>query len=170
MNTFYFLETDREFIFNITSFLRIMRQLHVIMITILIGRHTQTEMPLQTRFFPILIPLTFCARAYEELHFHLLKLTHTENELTGNNLVTESLTYLCNTKWHFHTRRFLHIQKIHENTLSCFWTQVNLIVIRIIRSNSAKLCFKHQVKLTNICPVNCATYRTSDFMIQNHLL
>src|SRR5574343_694208 len=116
MNTFHFFEADREIVFDIAGSFSIMRQFHVIVETITVGADTQTEVQFHAGFFPILIPLAFCAGTNKELHFHLFKFTHTENELTGYDLISESLSDLCNTEWHFHATGFLHIPELHENT------------------------------------------------------
>ena len=132
----------------------------------MIVTEAQCLMPFQTDFFPFLEPVEFCSRFYEELHFHLFKLTHTEDELTSYNFITESLTNLCNTERNLHTSCFLHVQVVHENTLSSFRTQVYLHGTVCSRSHFSG---KHQVELTNFCPVLCTRNRTYDFFIQNNL-
>ena len=83
-------------------------------------------MPLHTSFLPLGEPLQLRTGLHEELHLHLLKLTHAENELAGHNLVAEGLTYLGDTEGNLHTTRFLDVQVVDENTLSRLRTQVNL--------------------------------------------
>src|SRR6478609_2818752 len=107
-------------------------------------------MPFQPFFFPVFIPFFLCTRTNKELHFHLLKLAHTENKLAGYNLIPERFTNLCNTKRNFKPCRFLYVQKVYEYTLRCFRPQVNNIIIRIISGNGAKLGLKHQVKLPDV--------------------
>src|SRR6476646_7703197 len=107
-------------------------------------------MPFQAGFLPVLVPFFLCARTDEKLHFHLLKLAHTEDKLAGYNLVAECLTNLGNTKRYFHTCGLLHVEEIYEDTLCSFWAQVNSISIF---GNRAKLGREHQVKLADICPV-----------------
>ena len=127
-----------------------MRQFIVIVITVVIIAKTKGLMPLQTDLFPFLEPIQLSARFYEKLHLHLLKLTHTENELTGHNFITECLTDLCNTERNFHTTCFLNIEVVHKNTLCRFRTQIDLH--GTIRSRT-HLCGEHQIELTHFRPV-----------------
>ena len=166
MDTFHFLETKRHQELNICSSIRIVSQLIMIVVTIVVITESQCLMPFQANFLPLLKPVQFSARLHEELHFHLFELTHTENELTGNNLVTECLTNLCNTKRYLHTAGLLYIQVVHKDTLSCFRTQVNLH--GTIRSRT-HLCREHQVELTNFRPVLCTADRANDFFIHDNL-
>src|SRR5690554_2591371 len=86
-------------------------------------------MPVLSCFLPILKPLCFCSRTDKELHFHLFKLSHTEDKLSCNYLISESLTNLCNTKRNLHSACFLNIKVLYKNTLSCFWAKVNSVSI-----------------------------------------
>ena len=126
VNTFHFLETERHFEFDISSGIRIVSQLFMIMITIFLVTQSQCLVPFQTSSLPFLEPFHFFARTNKELHFHLFELTHTEDKLTGNDLVTESLTNLSNTERNLHTACLLYVQEVHKDTLSRFRTQVNL--------------------------------------------
>src|ERR1700749_4442568 len=98
MYAFYFFKTERELVFNIKCSIGIMRQLSVLMITIFFRTCTQSKMPFQSHSFPMLKPLFLSAWANKELHFHLLKFTHTDYELPCNHLITECFSYLCDTK------------------------------------------------------------------------
>ena len=95
-------------------------------------------------------PLHLCTWLAEELHLHLLELTHTEYELAGNNLVTESLTNLADTEWQLHTAGLLNAQVIYEDTLSCLRTEIYLACSI---AGSTHLGREHQVELANVCPV-----------------
>ncbi len=81
-------------------------------------------MPVQAFLFPGFIELQLRSRRYKKLHFHLLELTHTENKLPRNDLVTEGFSYLRNPERQAVARGFLHVQEIHENSLRCFGTQI----------------------------------------------
>src|SRR5690606_1544753 len=98
----------------------------MIMITIIFFTKPQRQMPFQASLFPILIPLHLLPWFYEELHFHLFKLPHTENELTCYYLVAESLPRLSYLKRDFHSSCFLNIQKVYAKTLSRVWTYIQL--------------------------------------------
>ena len=125
MDTFDFLESEREVKFDVVGCIGIVSQLVVLVPTVLVVAHTESLVPFQSFFAPFLEPLEFGTWLYEILHFHLLELAHTENELTGNNLVAESLTYLCDTKRNLHTTGLLHIEVVDENTLCRFGTQID---------------------------------------------
>src|SRR4051812_17630476 len=107
-------------------------------------------MPLEACLLPVFIPFLLRAGTDKELHFHLFKLTHTENKLAGYNLVAERLTNLGDTKGYLHACRLLHVEEVDEDTLCSFGAQVNGICFF---SNRAKLCREHEVELANICPV-----------------
>ena len=77
-------------------------------------------MPLHPDLLPLPEPFEFSARLDEELHFHLLELPHPEDELTGDNLIAESLSDLSDTERKLHSARLLHIEVVHEYSLSCF--------------------------------------------------
>src|SRR6188472_1566397 len=96
-----------------------------------------------------MIPLHFCSWLNKILHFHLLKFPHSENELAGNNLISKCLTDLCYTEREFLPGGFLYIQKIDENPLGRFRSEVKFA---FLARNVSKLGMKHQVKLSHICP------------------
>ena len=54
-----------------------------------VGWNAQIDIPLHAGLAPVLVPLgTLCWRN-EKFHFHLLKLTGSENEVSWSDLVTE---------------------------------------------------------------------------------
>ena len=124
MDTFHFLETERHFEFDISSRICIVGQLFVIVITIFFITQSHCLVPFQTSSLPLLEPFHLFARTNEELHFHLFELAHAEDELTGNDLVTESLTDLSDTERYFHAAGLLYVQEVDENTLCCFRPQI----------------------------------------------
>ena len=150
VDTFHFFESERHQEFDISSGICVVSQFIVIVITIACIAESKSFMPFQTDFFPFLEPVKFSSRFYKELHFHLFELTHTEDELTGNDFVTESLTNLCNTERNFHTSCFLNIQVVYENTLSSFRTQIYFHSTVGSRSHFGR---EHQVELTYFSPV-----------------
>ena len=84
-------------------------------------------MPFHSFFFPVFIPFFLCAGPDKELHFHLFKFPHAENELPGYDFIAKCFTNLGNTKRNFHPSGFLHIQEVHKNSLCSFRSQVNFI-------------------------------------------
>src|SRR5574344_1136582 len=136
----------------------------MIMQTIFLLRNTKRQMPFLSSFFPIFKPLKFITRLYEVLHFHLLKLTHTEDKLTSNNLITEGFPYLSNSKRNLHSSSLLNIKVVYKYTLSSFRANINNICIL---TNRAHLVRKHQIKLTNICPVSASRYWANNSKLLN---
>ena len=166
MDAFHFFKPKWKFIFNIAGFFGIVGQFYMIMVAVFFCGYTQTQMPLQARFFPVPVPFAFCAWANKELHFHLLKFAHSKNKLPCHDLVTKCFAGLCNTKWDFHTCRFLHVKEIHKNTLCCFGAQVNGIGIFGHRTQLGR---EHQVKLADIGPVGTATHTANNFLVNDEL-
>src|SRR5258706_13849271 len=131
MNTLYFFDPNGEIILNITGRIRVMCKLDVIVKTIFFFGKTKTQMPVQSFLFPVFIPFFLCSGTNKELHFHLFKLTHPENELPCYDFIPESFTDLCNAERNLHPPGLLYIQKIDEYALGCFGSQVNLIILII---------------------------------------
>ena len=123
-------------------------------------------MPFQTGLFPFLEPFELRTRFYEELHFHLFELTHTEDELAGHDFVTERLTNLCDTERHLHTAGLLYVQVVHEDTLSGFRTEVYLHGTFRSRPHFRR---EHQVELTDFGPVLGTRNRADNFFVQDDL-
>ena len=124
-------------------------------------------MPFHTCLLPFVEPLHLRAWLDKELHLHLLKLAHTENELAGNNLVAESLANLCNAKRNFHASCLLHVEIIDKYTLGCFRTEVYLA--RTV-GGRAHLCGEHQVELAHVCPVLGTADGIDNTLVENDLL
>src|SRR5574344_1718730 len=101
-------------------------------------------MPFQARLFPLFKPIKFFSGANKELHFHLFKLAHTENELTGYYFISESFTNLSDTKTYFHTSGLLNIQVVDKYSRGSFRTKIHFHSTIARRTH---LCIKHQVKL-----------------------
>ena len=77
--------------------------------SVFLRSESQRLMPAHTSLFPFLEPVEFTTGAYEKLHFHLLEFTHTEDELTCHDLVTESFTDLGDPERNFHTSGLLDV-------------------------------------------------------------
>ena len=73
---------------------------------------------------PVLVPLFVCARLDEEFHLHLLKLTSTEDEVSGCDLVAERLADLPDAEGRLHTRCAHDVRKVGEDPLCGFGSQV----------------------------------------------
>ncbi|CUP12822.1 Uncharacterised protein [Segatella copri] len=167
VDTLYLLEAEWHLKLDVGSSIGIVSQFLVIVITVVLITHTESLVPSQTNLLPIFKPLHLSTRLAEELHLHLLELTHTEYELTGYNLVTESLTNLTDTEWQLHTAGLLNAQIIYEDTLSCLWTEIYLACSI---AGSTHLGREHQVELTDISPVLGTADRADDTLILDNLL
>ncbi len=165
VNTFQFFPAEWEFVFDIYGRIGIMRQFHMVMKAELGCGNTDTLVPEFAGFFPVCIPFKLAAGPHKELHFHLLKLPHTKDELACYDFITKCFTGLCNTKRNFHPACFLHIEKVYKNSLGCFWAQVHYIVFRIVAGHGTKFRFKHQVKQPHIRPVTGFAHAAGNFMV-----
>ena len=155
VDTLYLLEAEWHLKLDVGSSIGIVSQFLVIVITVVLITHTESLVPSQTNLLPIFKPLHLSTRLAEELHLHLLELTHTEYELTGYNLVTESLTNLTDTEWQLHTAGLLNRTEIY---LACSI------------AGSTHLGREHQVELTDISPVLGTADRADDTLILDNLL
>ena len=124
-------------------------------------------MPGHSQLLPLVEPLHFGAGFNEKLHLHLFKLTHTEDELTCNDLVSEGFTNLGDTKRQLHTSGLLHIQVVNEDSLGRFGTKIDLIgtISRVVQLRA-----EHQIELTNVGPVLGSADWVYDFLVYNDLL
>ena len=152
---------------DICCCISIVSQLLVIVETIVVIAHTKTLVPCQTMLLPVLKPLHLGSWLAEELHLHLFELTHTEDKLTCNNLVTESLTNLADTERQLHTTSLLYVEEVYEDTLCCLWAQINLVSSI---SRCTYLSREHKIELTNVCPVSCTTDWVYYTLVKNNLL
>src|SRR5678816_2244876 len=150
MNAFHFLKTNRKIIFYVAGCISIMCKFNMIVKTIFFPRNAKAQVPPHSFFFPELIPFLLCAGPDKELHFHLFKFSHSENELPGNDLITKCFSNLSDTKRYLHPACFLNIQEIHKNALRSFRSQVNFICFIC---NTAELSGEHQVELPYVGPV-----------------
>ncbi len=143
-----------------------MCQLVVVVETVSFSAESKRLMPLHAALFPFGEPVEFGTGLYEELHLHLLKLTHTEYKLTGYNFVTESFAYLGYSERYLHTAGLLHVQIVYEYTLSCFRAQ---IYFHGTIGSGTHIGREHEVELTYVGPVACTAYGTYNLFINNYL-
>ena len=167
MDTLYLLEAERHVEFDICCGIGVMSQFVVVVKTIVLSTETQILMPLHTCLLPFGKPVQLSTGLNKELHLHLFEFAHTEDKLSGNNLVAESLTYLGNTEGQLHTTGFLYIQVVHKDTLSCLGTQVDGAGTIGCATHFG---LEHQVELTYIGPVACPADGTDDSLVQDNLL
>ena len=128
MNTLEFLETEWEIELDIGSGIGIVGKFLMVVETIVLSSHTEVHMPLQTGFLPIFEELHFSSRLAEEFHLHLLELSHTEDELTCDNLIPECLSDLCDTERDLVAAGLLDIKILDEDTLCRLRTKIDLVI------------------------------------------
>ena len=166
VDTFEFLEAEGKFEFDVRSGIGVVRQLFVVVEAVFFIPQTQCLVPGQTRLFPLLEPFHLLAGTDEELHFHLLELAHTEDELPGHDLVAERLADLCDTERNLHAAGFLHIEEIDEDTLGCFGTEIDGAHTAV---HIAELGAEHQVELAHVGPVLGTGNRAGDLAVDYDL-
>ena len=166
MYPFHFLESEGEPVFYIRGCICIMRKLDMVVKTVISRTESKCLVPKHSGFLPFGKPLQFGAGLNEKLHFHLLEFPHPENELSGNYLIAECLSYLGNSERYFHPSGFLDIKEVDKDTLGSFRPQIDLA-----RSfeGGTHLGREHQVELSDFCPVTATGYRADYFVVNNYL-
>ena len=167
VNALHLLEAERHLKLDVGGSVGIVGELLVIVEAIVLRAEAQSLVPLHTDLLPLCEPLHLGAGLNEELHLHLLKLAHAEDKLTCHNLVTESLAYLCDTERNLHAACLLNVQIVHEDALSCLWTEVDFACRVGSRSH---LCREHEVKLAHVSPVFCSADGVYNLLVKDDLL
>ena len=126
--------------------------------------HTKVEKPLVAEVLPILEPLKVGVGLTEEFKLHLLKLTGTEGEVTGGDLVSEGLTDLCYTEGKLSSGRALYTGEVNEDTLRGLGTKVNGVG-RILGNTDKGL--EHKVELLDVGEIIAAADRTYYTLLLN---
>ena len=108
MHTFHLFETDEEIVFDIARSISIMRQFTWSLKTVFSLGIPRLRCHLSV-LLSILVPFFLCTGTLNCIS--ICKLAHTENELTGNDLVTECFTHLCNAPKEFHPAGFSAFRK-----------------------------------------------------------
>ena len=166
VNAFHLLKPKGHVKLDVTGRIGIVGQLLMVVEPVVLRTESQCLVPLHAGLLPTGEPVQFGSRLHEILHLHLLKLTHTENELTGHDFIAESLAYLCYAERQLHAACLLHIKIVHKDALSRLGTQVYLAGAL---SRRAHLGGEHQVELAHLGPVACAANRAYDFLVEDNL-
>ena len=153
MDSFQFLESEREVELDVGCGVGVMRQLLMVVEAVVLGAHSEADMPFHAVFLPLGKPIHLCAGTAEEFHLHLLELPHPEYELTGDNLVAESLSDLGDSERNLHATGLLDVEVLHEYSLGGLGTEVDLVVGS---AGVADLGGEHQVELPYVGPVGRA--------------
>ena len=167
MNALNLLESERHAELDVGSGVGVVGKFLVIVETVVLCTEAESLVPLHTGLLPLLEVFEFGAWLNEELHFHLLKLAHTEDELTCNNLVTESLTNLSDTERNLHTASLLNVEIVDEDALSSLRTQIYLHCAFRSRTHFGR---EHEVELAYVGPVLGAADGVNDFLVRDNLL
>src|SRR5450759_3871308 len=162
MYSFNLLKSERKFKFYIGGSICLMGKLGMVVKTVILTSETECLMPFHPYRFPFFKPFQLTTGLHKELHLHLFKLPHPEDELPGNYFITECFTYLCNPKGYLHPPGLLHIKKVDKDPLSGFGPEIDFICSLRSRSH---LSGKHKVKLPYIGPVTGTGYRAHYFII-----
>src|SRR4029077_3708104 len=101
--------------------------------------------PLQPGVFPVSVPLVFRTRLYEKLHFHLLKLAVTKDEIAHDDLVAERATHLRNPERQFFPHGLLDVAILHKHCPGGLGTQIRERALIFYRSDAR---LEQEVKLT----------------------
>ena len=125
MDAFHLLEAEWHLELYVGGCIGIVGEFVVVVETVVLGSEAKCLMPCHATLLPLVKPLELCAWLHEELHLHLLKLTHAEDELTGYYLVAEGFAYLRDAEWHLHATSLLHIEVVDKDALSCLRTQID---------------------------------------------
>src|SRR5699024_6697037 len=94
--------------------------------TVIPGIKPKRFMPCLPLIFPIFKPFQLITRFDKELHLHLFKFPLSKNELPRHDFISESLSYLCNSKRNFHPRSILDMSKVDKDTLCSFRPQIKI--------------------------------------------
>ena len=127
-------------------------------------RQAEIDEPFSAEVTPVWIPLVVCTWLTEEFHFHLFKLSGTENEVTRGDLITEALADLANTKRQFLTHGSLYVSEVYEHALCCFRTQIDC-VLGIFQNTLEGL--EHQVELSDVGKVMRTAVRTGNVVFSD---
>ena len=160
------LEPEREAELDVGRGVGIVGELLMVVETVVVLAHSERHMPLHAVLLPLAEPFHFGAGPYEELHFHLLELPHAEDELAGDDLVAESLSYLGYSERYLHPARLLHVDVVDEYALCRLGTQVHYVGIV---ADGAEPCREHQVELPHVGPVLGAAYGAYDAAVEDNL-
>ena len=166
MDALNFLESERHLEFDVGGRIGVVGEFLMVVIAVFLVAEAEGLVPAETEFLPFLEPLHLGTGANEELHLHLLELSHAEDELTGNYFVTESLAYLGDAEGDAHTACLLHVEVVDKDALGGLGTEIDCH--RAVGCG-AHLGFEHEVELAYFCPVLGAGNGAYDLFVDNYL-
>ena len=144
--TLQLLEAHREFILDVVCALCVMSQLiwTVLVPAELVLTDTHLLVVVPPLASPVLEPFHVILWLYKVLHLHLLELAGSEDEVLGNNLVTECFSNLGNTERNLHSAVLDHVLEVYIDTLGCLRAQVYDVVVVIF--HRADMGLEHKVE------------------------
>ena len=125
VDAFHLFESKGEFEFDVHGRIGIVGQLFVWVLAEFVSRCAQSQVPSHSGGRPLFVPFQFGARAHKKLHFHLLKLPHTEDKLPCYDLVTEGFADLGDAKRNLHAGGLLHVEEVDKDPLCRLRTKVD---------------------------------------------
>ena len=166
VDALYLFESEGHEELDVGSGVGVVCEFLVVVEAVFVVTEAECLVPFESELFPVGEPLHLLAWAHEELHLHLLELTHTEDELSCDNLVAEGFTYLCDTERNLHASGLLYVEEVDEDTLCRLGSEVDG---HGAVGGAAHLCLEHEVELANVGPVACTADRADYFLVQDDL-
>ena len=157
-------EGEQEF--HIRGGLAVEGQLLLLMIAVthFLMLQAQAVQPVQTELLPVVEPLQIRIRLAEELQLHLLKLSGTESEVSGGNLIPEGFSDLSDTEGQLLSGSSLYIFEVYKDTLGGLRTEIYR-VFRVLGNTLEG--FEHQVELTDIGEIVLSAGGAGNLMLLN---
>ncbi|VBB40800.1 putative Predicted transcriptional regulator [uncultured Spirochaetota bacterium] len=121
-----FLEAHGEFVLDVVGVLGVVGQL-VLAVAVpaqFIHPNAQLFVVRPALFSPVIEELVVLPGLYEVLHFHLLELAGTENEVLGDDFVAEGLAYLGDPEGYLHSVGLDDVLVVDVDALGGFGAQV----------------------------------------------
>ena len=164
---FEFLESEGEVELYVGGCVRVVGEFLVVVESVILVPHAEGFVPFHAGFLPLLEPFHLGAGLAEELHLHLLELAHTEDELAGDDLVAEGLTYLGDAEGNLHAAGFLHVDVVHEDALGGLRAEIYGVGAL---AGGAELGAEHEVELAHVGPVLGARDGADYAAVEDNLL
>ena len=128
---------------------------------------SQRQQPVTAERSPVLEPIHICTGLTEELKLHLFKLSGTEGEVAGSDLISEGLTDLADTEGDLLSGGSLNILEVYKDTLCSLRAKVYGI-LSILGHTLEGL--EHQIELSDIREIMFAAGRAGNIVLLNKLL
>ena len=161
-----------ETILEVCGCLGVEAQLFLVVVTQtqVLFLQTQIQQEVLAVATPVLEPFQVGVRLAEELQFHLLELTDTEDKVARCDLVAERLTDLSNAEGQLFPGGALDVGKVYEDALCRLRTQIQF---RLGILCNALIGLEHQIELADVGEVRLAAVWAGDLLfpdVVHHLL